>query len=79
MNRYILYRTVDYVVTGVPYTDPATKAVMTPVSFVASPAGTVVLAQQIADPKMVTVPDGFALAADPEGAYPVGSLYPVPA
>ncbi|MFT8778050.1 MAG: hypothetical protein ABF893_15565 [Gluconacetobacter liquefaciens] len=78
MAQYILYRTTDYLVTSPAYTDAVTKAVVTPKPFVASPAGTVILTQQIGDPAAVTVPDGFALAADPNGDYPVGSIYTPP-
>ncbi|GAA4478295.1 hypothetical protein [Gluconacetobacter asukensis] len=78
-SNHILYRTADEVVTPPSYTDPDTGATITPPAFVASPKGTVILTQQIDDPASVSVPAGFALAADPAGAYPVGSLYPVPA
>lgn len=79
MTQYILYRTTDYLVTSPAYTDAVTKMVVTPAPFVASPAGTVILTQQITDPKAVAVPDGFALAPDPDGDYPVGSIYTPPA
>ncbi|MFW7267786.1 hypothetical protein ACMAUO_07415 [Gluconacetobacter sp. Hr-1-5] len=78
-TNYILYRTANDVVIPPPYTDPTTGRTVTPAPFVASPAGAVILTQQIADPASVSVPAGFALAADPQGQYPVGSLYPVPA
>ncbi|MFW7268844.1 hypothetical protein ACMAUO_12850 [Gluconacetobacter sp. Hr-1-5] len=77
-TNYILYRTGDYVVTPAPYTDPTTGKTVTPEPFIASPAGAVILTQQIADPATVTVPEGFALAADPDGTYPVGSIYTPP-
>ncbi|MBB2196543.1 hypothetical protein HLH44_03535 [Gluconacetobacter sp. 1c LMG 22058] len=79
MGNYILYRTVDFTVTGAPYTDPATNQVVTPAPVVADPKGKVILTQQIADPETVTVPEGFALAADPDGKYPIGTIYTPPA
>ncbi|GBQ33283.1 hypothetical protein HLH34_15345 [Gluconacetobacter azotocaptans] len=79
MTNYILYRTANDVVQPPPYTDPISGRTVTPPSFVADPAGRVILTQQIGDPSSVSVPAGFALAADPAGHYPVGSLYPVPA
>ncbi|GBQ28441.1 hypothetical protein AA12717_2953 [Gluconacetobacter sacchari DSM 12717] len=79
MPNYILYRTTDYVITPPPYTDPDAGVTVTPGPVVASPAGTVILTQQIDDPAAVVVPAGFALAADPQGDYPVGSVYPIAA
>lgn len=77
-TNYILYRIADYVVTPPAYIDPEAGTTVTPAPFVASPAGTVILTQQISDPAAVSVPAGFALAADPDGQYPVGSIYTQP-
>lgn len=76
-TNYILYRTVNATYQPDSYQGPDGKTVVPP-AVVSSPAGTVISTMTLVSNVGISMPDGVALAADPEGAYPINSIYTPP-
>ncbi|WP_336947404.1 hypothetical protein [Asaia sp. HN010] len=77
-QNFILFRETALFWSQPSFTDDAGDKV-TPDPVIISQAGQVVATQMIFDAAGLMIPDGFGMVADPDGKYPVGSVYQVSA
>lgn len=76
-SNHILYRTVAATYQPSSY-QGSDGHLVTPEPIVSSPVGAVISTMMLVTVSGIIVPSGFALAADPDGSFPIGSIYAPP-